>query len=363
MRIWPRMLIAAMLVTGAQIGAAQTIKDNTKLCAQRSAAAKIVTDHFDYKENINSRAFLKFKLRSNDLFRPHLEELSIYLIEEVLGPAVKVEERNISAGVLTIIVSENDVSPTKMSGALQKILLVVPNVPDRILPAKMLDATLEGEVISISLTEAGKAYFKNDALQNLKAYLELKLNSDDTTKASIKIRGSDYVELRSAPGVNNATTFREYLERPKRLVFAISRPQDIKPFSSGWELLPQYDREECSWVRVGEPAITTIDIDSSAVGIDELERPQINMTMNDSGFRKFAEFSRLSVERYGRANFAIVVDDVVMSSPYLTNDPSSYDLRFTGRFTEAEAQSLASGIGAYGSLKHFDVIEERLITD
>ncbi|MGV9243712.1 protein translocase subunit SecD [Streptomyces sp. NPDC003710] len=77
---------------------------------------------------------------------------------------------------------------------------------------------------------------------------------------------------------------------------------------------------------------------------------QVQMTFDSSGSKKFADVtSRLSKNNSPQNEFAIVLDDEVVSHPYVRTAITGGNAEISGSFTQAEAQSLSNML-SYGAL-------------
>ncbi|MGN9756934.1 protein translocase subunit SecD [Streptomyces sp. SD31] len=77
---------------------------------------------------------------------------------------------------------------------------------------------------------------------------------------------------------------------------------------------------------------------------------QVDMTFNSSGSKKFADVtSKLAQQTTPQNEFAIVLDDKVVSHPYVQSVISGGTAQISGSFTQEEAQSLANML-SYGAL-------------
>ncbi|MEU6094863.1 protein translocase subunit SecD [Streptomyces sp. NPDC047079] len=77
---------------------------------------------------------------------------------------------------------------------------------------------------------------------------------------------------------------------------------------------------------------------------------QVQMTFNSTGSKKFADVtSRLSKNTTPQNEFAIVLDDEVVSHPYVQTAITGGNAEISGSFTQTEAQSLSNML-SYGAL-------------
>ncbi len=74
------------------------------------------------------------------------------------------------------------------------------------------------------------------------------------------------------------------------------------------------------------------------------------MTFNSKGSSKFADITgQLAQKTTPQNEFAIVLDDQVVSHPYVQTAITGGNAEISGRFTQQEAQSLANML-SYGAL-------------
>jgi preprotein translocase subunit SecD len=77
---------------------------------------------------------------------------------------------------------------------------------------------------------------------------------------------------------------------------------------------------------------------------------QVQMTFNGSGAKKFADITgQLSKNQTPQNEFAIVLDDEVVSHPYVQQAITGGNAEISGSFTQQDAQSLANML-SYGAL-------------
>lgn len=99
------------------------------------------------------------------------------------------------------------------------------------------------------------------------------------------------------------------------------------------------------------------DLKSADVAFDEYGRPEISFTLTDEGAKAFGEYTTNNVGRY----LAIVLDKRVISSPVIQSPITEGRGRITGKFSLAEAKSLAIQL-KYGALPiPLKVIQNRTV--
>jgi preprotein translocase subunit SecD len=87
------------------------------------------------------------------------------------------------------------------------------------------------------------------------------------------------------------------------------------------------------------------DLKSAKVGTDNLGRPEIAITFNANGAKRFAEVTRNSVGK----RLAIVIDGKLYSAPTIRSEISGGKAVISGNFTKEEAKDLVARMN--GALK------------
>ncbi len=103
----------------------------------------------------------------------------------------------------------------------------------------------------------------------------------------------------------------------------------------GYEL--KKDEEGNSLLLEKDPVITGKDLADAKSGFDSSMMPDVNITFNSKGTKKFAEVTRKNVGR----RLAILLDGKVKSAPVIREPISGGSAQITGRFTVEEARDLA----------------------
>jgi preprotein translocase subunit SecD len=92
-------------------------------------------------------------------------------------------------------------------------------------------------------------------------------------------------------------------------------------------------------------------------GFDQDGRPDINITFNSAGARRFA---RVTQENVGKP-FAIILDDKVLSAPNINEAILGGQAQITGSFTVKSANDLAISLASGKLPVKLNVIEERTV--
>jgi len=109
--------------------------------------------------------------------------------------------------------------------------------------------------------------------------------------------------------------------------------------------------------RDGKAPMTGEVINDARQDFDQSGRPEINMTMNPTGAKKWA---RLTGDNIGR-QVAIVLDDYVYSAPVVQGEITGGNSSISGNFTIEEAQDLANILKAGKMPAPTRIVEEAVV--
>ena len=177
----------------------------------------------------------------------------------------------------------------------------------------------------------------------------------------------------NAPNANTATigyVDRADRERLRELIeteeFASAMPRDAvvrisqKPFEDqAGELTTTHQVYALRTNGNGEPALSgthIIEADQS-VDVQNNNEVQVNFTLDPSGAQ---EWGRITTERVGR-QFAIVLDDEVVSAPSINEPIIGGRSRITGGFTIQEAEDLATKLEVGRLPTETQIIQESIV--
>ncbi|GHA70473.1 protein translocase subunit SecDF [Pontibacter akesuensis] len=109
--------------------------------------------------------------------------------------------------------------------------------------------------------------------------------------------------------------------------------------------------------RAGNAPMTGEAINDARQDFDQTGRPEISMTMNPTGAKKWA---RLTGDNVGR-QVAIVLDDYVYSAPVVQGEITGGNSSISGNFTVEEAQDLANILKAGKMPAPTRIVEEAIV--
>ena len=246
-----------------------------------------------------------------------------------------------------------DLAPAAPGGILERVLgLMRGSATSDVAVAKG-----EGGNITITPTEAGLERRTNAALDNAVVIAGRRLEGMGVAATAVR-QGRDQIYVH-APALQDTSALKELLTKPARLGFheVISAeearqgrvPAGFKSYSAppGESLLLR----EIPVVRGNDLA------DAQAAFDQRTNEPVITFRFNNAGARAFA---RYTAENVGRP-FAIVLDDVVLSSPVIREPILGGSGQVSGNFTVEAAKQLAVQLRAGALPAKLAVVEERVV--
>jgi len=246
-----------------------------------------------------------------------------------------------------------DLAPAAPGGILERVLgLMRGSATSDVAVAKG-----EGGNITITPTVTGLERRMNAALDNAVVIAGRRLDGMGVAATALR-QGRDRIHVH-APALQETSALKELLTKPARLGFheVISTeearqgrvPAGFKSYSAppGEALLLR----EIPVVRGNDL------VDAQATFDQRTNEPVITFRFNNTGARTF---TRYTAENVGRA-FAIVLDDVVLSSPVIREPILGGSGQVSGNFTVETAKQLAVQLRAGALPAKLAVVEERVV--
>jgi preprotein translocase subunit SecD len=178
----------------------------------------------------------------------------------------------------------------------------------------------------------GKCPSKDD-LSVIRDIMERRVNATGVAEPVVTTQGSDRIVV-ELPGVSDPQAVRRLVGQTGRLEF-VPITASCPPATEGQKL----DLEVCP------PLFAGGELSNANVGTDETGRPAVNFELRSDGASKFAEYTRANVGQ----QFAIVLDEVVISAPVIRSPITDGRGQISGSFSIKEATDLSTVL-RYGSL-------------
>jgi preprotein translocase subunit SecD len=221
----------------------------------------------------------------------------------------------------------------------------------------------EGGVITITPTDAGLQDRITNAISAAIETVRRRVDALGTTEPTIVRQGSARI-LVQVPGLQDTAQLKELIGKTARLSFhevhptlsaEEARQTRVPP---GFKIYPAEDRAEGPQVLRETPVVRGDELKGAQPAFDQrTNEPIISFTFNNSGARKFGNFTRENVNK----PFAIVLDDTVISAPVIREPILGGSGQISGNFTVETANQLAIQLRSGALPAKLTIVEERTV--
>ncbi len=224
-----------------------------------------------------------------------------------------------------------------------------------------LDITVEGNEIVIQLSEAEKQALDTRTLQQSLEIIRRRVDEVGTREPTIQRQGEDRI-LIQVPGIGSATELKEIIGTTAQLGFHAVVPggrttdAGANPGARNM-LIPSVDEEGVYYIVEEAPVVSGEDLVDAQPTFDQNGQPAVSFRFNTSGARKFGDHT---AENIGK-QFAIVLDNVVISAPVIQSHIPGGSGIITGNFSVEESTRLAVLLRAGALPAELAFLEERTI--
>ena len=232
--------------------------------------------------------------------------------------------------------------------------------------AKGADAGL----ITIEPTEAGVSERVSNAAGSSIETIRRRIDPAGTTEPNIVRQGNNRI-LIQVPGVEDTKQLKDILGQTAKLSFhevnsevPVSAakegrvPPGYKIMKSAVNPKDPEDSIEREYLIKENPVVDGTDLADARAGFDQQRNdPIISFRFNQSGARKFGNFTRDNVGR----PFAIVLDDKVLSAPVIREPILGGSGQISGSYTPDTANNLAIQLRSGALPTKLTVVEERTV--
>lgn len=181
-----------------------------------------------------------------------------------------------------------------------------------------------------------------------------------TTEPSIQRQGEDRI-LVEAPGLGDPQRLKAIVGQTAQMSFHLVR-ETLQGGATGSPapgtiIVPSVEFENTSFSLDAAPLMTGEDLVDAQTAFDQSNQPVVSFRLSTSGGRKFADATSANVGR----QFAIVLDDEVISAPVIREPITGGSGQISGSFTVQTANDLAILLRAGSLPAKLTIIEERTV--
>jgi preprotein translocase subunit SecD len=271
-------------------------------------------------------------------------------------PAIDIGDFSTAGGRLSFMVR----NPTQVDAAVERMRTLTKPVAltgARDWDVQVVDMTR----IVLTPTQSGSIAAMKNAMSVARDVVRRRIDPGGTKEITVVTEGDNRI-LVQVPGVEDPEALKKLIGQTARLEFKLvdqeANPTDVQAGRAppGSQVLPMADGNGSIAVK-RRVMVSGEQIVKANQGFDQDGRPDINITFNSAGARRFA---RTTQENVGKP-FAIILDDKVLSAPNINEPILGGQAQITGSFTVQSANDLAISLASGKLPVKLNVIEERTV--
>jgi preprotein translocase subunit SecD len=262
------------------------------------------------------------------------------------------------------------VKPEDTETALKELKKLVQPIGNAILGTSGNDVEVEKGaepgLILVKPTQFGMQERLSNAASASIETVNRRVNALGTAESTVVRQGRDRI-LVQYPGLTDTKQLKDLIGKTAKLSFHAVHPtitaeeaKTTRP-PMGYRVYPAAEREagfEQGYVLAETPVVQGDDLVDSQPGFDsQTNAPIISFRFNQSGARKFGNFSK---DHVGEP-FAIVLDDTVISAPVIREAILGGSGQISGNFTVESANNLAIQLRSGALPAKLTIVEERTV--
>ena len=216
--------------------------------------------------------------------------------------------------------------------------------------------------IVLTPTPAGNTQALKDAMGVARDVVRRRIDPGGTKEITVITEGSNRI-LVEVPGVEDPEELKQLIGQTARLEFKLvdlsADPQQVQQGRAppGSQVLPMADGTGAMAVK-RRVMVSGDQLTKANQSFDQDGRPDINITFNTAGARRFG---RATQENVGKP-FAIILDDKILSAPNINEPILGGNAQISGSFTVQSAHDLAVSLASGKLPVKLNVIEERTVS-
>jgi preprotein translocase subunit SecD len=271
-------------------------------------------------------------------------------------PRIEVGDISTAGGRLSFLVRD----PTQVDAAVERMRNLTKPVAltgSRDWDVQVVDSTR----IVLTPTPEGTVRALKDAMGVARDVVRRRIDPGGTKEITVVTEGGNRI-LVEVPGVENPDQLKQLIGQTARLEFKLvdlsANPADVQAGRAppGSQVLPMATGG--GFMAVKRRVMVSGDqLTDANQGFDQDGRPDINITFNTAGARRFG---RATQENVGKP-FAIILDDKILSAPNINEPILGGRAQITGSFTVQSAHDLSVSLASGKLPVKLNVIEERSI--
>ena len=260
-------------------------------------------------------------------------------------------------GVLSFMVR----NPAQVDSAVERLRQLTK--PVGLSGARDWDVTVRDQNrVVLTPTVDGQVRALKDAMSVARDVVRRRIDPQGTKEITVVTQGNNRI-LVQVPGVENPEALKALIGQTARLEFKLvdltANPAEVAQgrAPAGSQVLPNADGRGGMAVQ-RRVMVSGDQLTSAKQSFDQDGRPEIVITFNSTGARRFG---RVTQENVGKP-FAIILDNKVLSAPQIQSAILGGTASITGSYTVESANQLAVSLASGKLPVKLNIMEERTIS-
>ncbi|HEX4799883.1 MAG: protein translocase subunit SecD [Myxococcales bacterium] len=272
-------------------------------------------------------------------------------------PRIDIGDISTAGGRLSFLVRD----PTQVDAAVERMRNLTKPVAltgNRDWDVSVVDSTR----VVLTPTATGTAQALKDAMGVARDVVRRRIDPGGTKEITVITEGNNRI-LVEVPGVENPEALKKLIGQTARLEFKLvdlsANPAEVQQGHAppGSQVLPMADGS--GFMAVKRRVMVSGDqLTDAKQSFDQDGRPDIDITFNTAGARRFARVTQENVNK----PFAIILDDKILSAPNINEPILGGRANIMGGFTVQSAHDLAVSLASGKLPVKLNVIEERTVS-
>ncbi|MBB4660351.1 protein translocase subunit SecD [Parvularcula dongshanensis] len=264
--------------------------------------------------------------------------------------------RRLDGGIVVRIPSEDDLDRAEQR--LRSLIGPVGGGLGGLGSPRDLHVEREGDTFTLTLTEEAVTFITDNAVTDSIEVVRRRIDSLGTTEPSIARQGEGRLVVQ-VPGDDDPEALKSVIARTGQLSFhMVEGPAQIGEPVPPRRIVAPLAEGGGSLVLIEDPEVTgDMVTDASAQPNQDGGGFQVNFAFDGRGARRFGDVTRNNIGR----QFAILLDDQIISAPTIQGPITGGSGRITGNFSPEEATELSILIRSGALPAPLTVIEQRTV--
>src|SRR3954469_3354365 len=272
------------------------------------------------------------------------------------NPRIDIGDISTADGRLSFLVR----TPTQVDAAVERMRNLTRPVAltgNRDWDVQVVDSTR----VVLTPTPSGNAKALKDAMGVARDVVRRRIDPGGTKEITVITEGGNRI-LVQVPGVEDPDALKKLVGQTARLEFKLvdlsANPQDVQAGRAppGSQVLPMADGTGGMAVK-RRVMVSGDQLTDAKQSFDQDGRPDINITFNTAGARRFGRVTQENVNK----PLAIILDDKILSDPNINEPILGGRAQIMGSYTVQGAHDLAVSLASGKLPVKLNVIEERTV--